>query len=182
MVQYGCVKPALFRGRQVQHDSLCQDCATFRNGGRASSHAKPWIVVGQEGRAGRAGALLACGCPSKVHSCIGADASSSEVGAPSNLPIPRIAEAIVVLFPSLTQRRCPLLPQRKASCQGRSPPRVMLGGALFLMKFFLMWPKPAILLVECSLRAFLMWSFRTSLLMERLRWGRGRPTMVQTPG
>ena len=56
-------------------------------------------VVWVEGRAGRAGALLACGCPSKVHSCIGADASSSEVGAPSNLPIPRIAEAIVVSFP-----------------------------------------------------------------------------------
>ena len=45
--------------------------------------------------------------------------------------------------------------------------------APLLMFFFLM---------ECSLRAFLIWSFETNLLMGCLRWGRGSPTMVQTPG
>ncbi len=93
---------------------------------------------------------------------------------PSNLFIPSIAmqKQSRCRSPSLIPRRS-LRQMGQASCQGQS--------LLLLIRFFLMGQWPEILLMGRSPGVLLTGHLAGDLLMGRLRWGRGRPTMVQVP-
>ena len=58
-----------------------------------------WLLAEDKTIVPSPSARPARGSSSKVQSSLDGGASSSEVAAPSNLPIPRIAEAITVSFP-----------------------------------------------------------------------------------
>jgi hypothetical protein len=101
----------------------------------------------------------------------------------SNLFIPSSAEIIMVSFPkSNSEASSPSDESSRVLFQGQSLPVLL---RVFLMRHpaeVLLMGRPAgVLVMGRSARVLVMRRFAGILVMKRLRWGTGRPAMMQVP-